>query len=282
MKFVTNQIMKDLNSVHLSNFPDVSNISDEKDLVEIMDRVRNICNAALSIRNDKNIRIRQPLSDLLVIDSKCELLKDYIKIIEEELNVKSVSLSNDIDSYASLALNINFPVLGKRLPTKMKQIIASSKKGEWERLDNGNIKILDEELTGEECQLKLVPKDKNNSAPLGSNDALVILDLNITEDLKYEGIARDLVRIIQQSRREADLHISDHIEIIIDSDNKEIIESVNKFADGNDYSISQQTLADNISFSDTASCVYKDKFEIAGTNINLGFNLVVNKKAAAY
>ena len=113
-------------SVHLSDFPNVDDFPSDRKLIATMDKVRSICNAALAIRNEENIRIRQPLQSLLVVAPELELMDEYTDIIKDELNVKHVTLSSDLDEYAELQLNINFPVLGKRLPEKMKLIIAAS------------------------------------------------------------------------------------------------------------------------------------------------------------
>ncbi|MCH2037803.1 MAG: DUF5915 domain-containing protein [Rickettsiales bacterium] len=269
-------------SVHLSDFPNVDDFPSDRKLIATMDKVRSICNAALAIRNEENIRIRQPLQSLLVVAPELELMDEYTDIIKDELNVKHVTLSSDLDEYAELQLNINFPVLGKRLPEKMKLIIAASKKGEWTKLANGNVRILDEELSNEECSLRLVPKNSKGAHPLASNDALVILDLDIDDMLHKEGIARDIVRLIQQSRKSADLHVSDFIDIVIETESELVKEVVELFSsDNSEYSIVAQTLASSISIGEHASCSHRQSFELdGGHHFSLGFDVVLAKKTA--
>lgn len=268
-----------ITSVHLANFPDINTLPEDKQLVADMDKVRDACNAALSVRNAENIRIRQPLATLTIVGEGASRLEPFFPLIKDELNVKEVSLSEDVKSVASHNLKINFPVLGKRLPEKMKQIIPASKKGEWKQLPNGRIEILGEELTPEECSLTLEPKAKNGAQPLSTNDALVILDLNITEELRLEGIARDLVRLIQQSRKDADLNVSDRIELIIETDNADIRKAVEDFSRGNDFSIADNTLATEFTLGSTKNCQHSFEQTLEKATVTIGFSVAEGKRA---
>ncbi len=222
-------------SVHLSSFPELPKAilgessldrprigladsgDDEQELVAQMDWVQDVCNAALAIRNKINIRVRQPLKSAMIITKKTAY-QHFNFIIKDEINVKDVSVSEEFDRYATLKLSINNPVLGKRLPEKMKQIIPASKKGEWKQVD-GTVEICGEKLLAGEYSLQLEPKPeyKDRAQALSSNDALVILDITITPELEAEGIARDMVRAIQQARKDAALHVSDRIALYIDA-----------------------------------------------------------------
>lgn len=233
-------------SVHLLDFPDVSMLPDDSALVRDMDRVRDVCNTALSIRNTENIRIRQPLQSLTIIAKDAKNLEPYKALIQDEVNVKEIELNEHIDEHADFQLKINFPVLGKRLPKKMKQLIPASKKGEWTQTENGLIEILGETLTTEECTLELKPKESNGTQALSSNDALVKLNLEIPQILYLEGLARDLVRLIQQSRKEANLNVSDRITINIKTDNSNLQQAIDTYTESNIYSMAEQTLAVNI------------------------------------
>ena len=114
-------------SVHLEIFPNVEDIKIEENLVKVMDQILDICNAALFIRSEENIRIRQPLSNLLVhlegIDKGTydNCIKQFEDLIKDEVNVKSIIYQENVQEYADLKLSINFPLLGKRLPEKMKE-----------------------------------------------------------------------------------------------------------------------------------------------------------------
>jgi isoleucyl-tRNA synthetase len=244
-------------SVHLADFPSqfyglvVENTPDGIDQLHAMEKVRDICNAALAVRNTSKIRVRQPLPTLDIIASEdaLKLLFDSTAalqlqdIIESEVNVKSLTFSadyNEILKRADYRLQINSAVLGKRLPEKMKQILPASKKGEWKQLD-GTVEIAGEKLLAGEFVLQLEPKPefKDRAQALSTNDALVILDTTITPELEAEGIARDVVRMIQQARKDADLHVSDRIQLYLDAP-----DAVNKALFTHKAYVMEQTLSE--------------------------------------
>lgn len=231
-------------SVHLAEFPEVETWSSDKQILNDMERVRNICNAALGIRNKLNIRVRQPLNGMEIIGDG-GVKDEILLIVLEEANLKSYTASGaaSIDAYATLKLSINSQVLGKRLPEKMKQILPASKKGEWKQVENGGVEICGEKLLPEEYTLQLEPKPefKDRAQALSTNDALVILDTEITPELEAEGLARDVVRLIQQARKDAGLHVSDRIVLSIAGDDA----LVNAVASHAAY-ISEQTLSNRI------------------------------------
>ncbi len=114
----------------------------------------------------------------------------------------------------------------------------------------------------EECELLLEPKDKKNSAPLSTNDALVVLDLNLTPELISEGLARDVVRMVQQARKDANLNITDRIELDIAT-----TANIVNFADY----IAEQTLAKTVKFGSGAGAhVFEN--DLDGSKIKIGFN----------
>jgi isoleucyl-tRNA synthetase len=266
-------------SVHLQDFPDVSGIDDAAELVADMDRVRDICNAALALRNKNNIRVRQPLNKIEIVVNDMNIAdrwhklygREIAKIIEDEINVKEVGEGNMyLDDYASLVLQINSAALGKRLPAKMKQILPASKKGEWKHFGDGTVEIAGEKLLPSEYTLQLVPKEeyKDKASPLPTNDAVVILDLKVTPELEAEGRARDLVRMIQQARKDAGLNVGDRITLAVDvpADFKAAI------AAHGDY-IKEQTLAVSIG-EGSASASSKITQELDGEQFVIGLSKV--------
>jgi isoleucyl-tRNA synthetase len=257
-------------SVHLADFPDVKHIGDEAHLVHDMDRVRDSCNTALSIRGVENIRVRQPLASLTIVDKDTDRLKDYAELIKDEVNVKDVKFSADVAAKADLKLKVNFPVLGKRLPEKMKDIIAATKQGNWKQTKDGLVEVVGEVLTREECSLLLEPKDKKGAQSLSSNDALVILDLNITDELKIEGVARDLVRFIQQSRKDADLKITDRIALNIETSNDDIMAALDSFGNY----IAEQTLANSVELGTAGNSNHRFEQKIEGAQVVIGLSKV--------
>jgi len=264
-------------SVHLAEFPNVSAIAEKTGLVANMDVVRGICNAALSIRNKANIRVRQPLSKLDVFGTKFSG-DDYCRrIIEDEVNVKEVEFKTqeEMQGIAAADLKIISQVVGKKHPKEMKLILAASKKMEYESLENGDIKIAGVQLIQhEDFVLNLKPNQgyENNAAsfPLGNTQGLVVLDLSLTPELIAEGMARDVVRMVQESRKKADLHISDKISLVITAP-----DAVAKAVEtgGNKQYIADQVLAASVTVG-AGSGEFSFEHELEGEKVVISFSKV--------
>ena len=261
-------VISDGGSLHLRSFPESKEI--DTDLIATMDRVQDACKAALHIRNEAGIRVRQPLAKVIFIGvSAKDAFSDELKqLVLDEINVKEwVNLeSSEILKYADYKLKINFPILGKRLASKVKDIIAANKNGDWSYQD-GKLLIAGEELLAEEFELLLQPKKEfaDSIAPLSSNDALVLLDLKITEELRIEGIARDLVRFIQQARKNIDLEITDRIKVYISSHSEQVEKAI---AVWQNY-IKEQTLCDEIVDNEMNDNANTEQLEIEDHSVNI-------------
>ena len=211
-----NQKNKTNLSVHLTDFPIIKDIEVDNELVKTMDQVLDICSTALFIRSSENIRVRQPLATLKIIVANSVSFKDFEDLIKDEINVKSIAYSDDLANSADQKLSINFPTLGKRLPQKMKEIISLSKQGKWKQQDN-KLVIAGEELLPTEYSLVLEPRASKGAKPLSNNQGMIWLDLNITKELENEGIARDIIRLVQQARKDAGFDVSDRIKLELKS-----------------------------------------------------------------
>lgn len=261
-------------SVHLQDFPKTSFLDDERDLVRDMDLVRSICSSALFIRDQKNLRVRMPLKELTIIGNKAENILDFKDIIADEINVKSIKTRNDIADVAELKLQINFKKIGVKYGSKVKEITECIKNNEWQQIAPNQvlIKLKDSEiiLVDDEFDLKLNIRDQNNSkyafATLPGNDCLIQLDIEVTEELQEEGIARDIVRAIQQNRKDADLNVSNRISLVFFSDNQAINQIITKYSGY----IKEQTLCLDIeiknencvtSKEETSTLFFKNKIE---------------------
>ena len=154
---------------------------------------------------------------------------------------------------ADLKLAVNFKKIGAKMGPKIKSIMAASKSGEWQENSEGGIDIAGVILGGDDFELKLTPKDSGDKGlaiqALPDNSHLISLDINVTEELKNEGVARDIVRLVQQARKDADLNVSDKIELSVGSDSKEIKACISNFKDY----IAKQVLANSVNFSENLS-----------------------------
>jgi len=263
-------------SVHLQDFPDVSFLNDEKDLVMQMDLVRSICSTTLSIRDNKNLRVRLPLNQLIVIGKNASRILNFKDIIAEEVNVKSVEIKEEISDLAELKLQINFKKIGAKYSSKVKEIMEAIKKGEWVKISDKEIAIAGVNLVDDEFEIKLTTKNTDDKKyiimALPSNDCLIQLDIEVTKELEEEGVARDIVRAIQQNRKEADLNVSDRINLKIFSTNSQTLEVAKKFATY----IQEQTLGESLEVaSDQESVKSTTKFffesKIENGDLTVGF-----------
>jgi isoleucyl-tRNA synthetase len=201
-------------SVHLADWPTVDEVPENAELVVAMDLVRDVCSATLSVRKAHQRRVRLPLNSLVVATPEAERLTDFVDVIAEEVNVRSVELTDDVASVATERLQLVPAKLGPRLGKEVQQVIKAHKSGDWSVVD-GLVTVGGQELLDGEYALELVAEDDKASAGLANGGGVVALDVDVTEELEVEGRARDLVRLIQQARRDADLDVSDRIELSI-------------------------------------------------------------------
>ena len=205
-------------SVHLTDFPDVTGLNVNETLMVQMDLVRMVSSTVKSIREEHKLRNRLPLKSMTVAGEKASQLYDFVEVIKDEVNVKNVELTTNIQSVADTFLYLKTPLIGKRLGRFMKDIMAASKTGEWSQNADGTLSIAGQVLTSEEYELRLVMKEGFDGQPLPDNTAVIQLDTEILPELEKEGIARDFVRMIQSERKEKDFDVSDRIKLFYHSD----------------------------------------------------------------
>jgi isoleucyl-tRNA synthetase len=208
-------------SVHLKNYPEFSTKYENDNLVETMDRVREICSIGLSIRKKNKIRVRQPLSKITIVDNNISKLKKFSNLIKNELNVKEVlfmELKNDKSKNIKVQLELKPRILGPRIGSLVQFAIAAAKLGDWTE-SNGKIKLKTAEgpldLQKDEWE-KIIVASSGVHAGILQKGGYVILDTKLTVELEDEGYVRDLIRKIQETRKETGLDVSDHINLFLD------------------------------------------------------------------
>ena len=202
-------------SVHLQNWPDLNELPEDPELVSRMDQIREAASMALRLREDAGLRVRLPLSSVTIAGKEASKLTDVVQLLAEEINVHEVILTEDIGVLADLSLRPNGNLLGPRLGGEVQKVFAAAKQGKWNLVPGEQIEIAGQILSPEEYEIALEPSDPVNTASLRSNESVVVLDMEITPALEAEGAARDLIRTIQQARKEADLDVTDRIEVEI-------------------------------------------------------------------
>ncbi len=199
-------------SVHLCDWPDAAAIPSDPDLVDVMDRIRDVCSVTLSVRKAHGQRVRQPLASLTVAAPGSSVFEQFSDLIADEVNVKQLHLTDDVAAVASSVLQVVPAALGPRLGGQTQQVIKAVKAGEWTEV-NGVVHAGGFDLQPGEYSLKLVAVADGASAALGDGRGVVVLDIEVTPELAAEGLARDLVRLVQQARRDAGLDVGDRIHL---------------------------------------------------------------------
>ncbi len=218
LPLVTEEIYQGLTgerSVHLTDWPDPDSLPADPGLVAAMDTVRSVCSSALSIRKARGLRVRLPLASLHVTAPGAPDLAPFADLIQDEVNVKQVSFTEDVGADATYELRLVPAALGPRLGTDMQQVMRAYKSGDYELRVGQPPVVGGVELLEGEAEVRLVATDPQSSATLPGGAGIVRLDTTITPELEAEGLARDLVRTIQQARRDAELHVSDRIRLVV-------------------------------------------------------------------
>ena len=204
-------------SVHLRDWPRLDELPADDELVAAMDRVRDVCSATLSVRKAHGRRVRQPLATLTVAVPDAERLVPFVDIIADEVNVRDVSLTDDVGAIAGHVLQVVPATIGPRLGRHTQDVIRAVKAGDWS-LEGDRVVAGGHWLEPGEFTLTIVADGERPSATIGDGSGVIVLDVDVTPELEQEGRARDVIRLVQQARRDADLAVTDRIEVTITAD----------------------------------------------------------------
>ncbi|MEI7966060.1 MAG: isoleucine--tRNA ligase [Actinomycetota bacterium] len=217
LPLTTEKIYKELTglrSVHLEDWPDASIVPSDIELETVMDQVRDVCSTTLSLRKVHSRRVRLPLDELTVASPLANALQSFVSIITDEVNVHKVTLTTELGQVAKHELQLIPAALGPRLGANTQKVIVAVKKGDWS-INRDEVIAGGVALEPHEFHIKLVAAagdtEKIASAALADGQGIVLLNIELTDALLAEGAARDIVRMVQQARREAGLAVSDRI-----------------------------------------------------------------------
>lgn len=233
-------------SVHLADWPDASAMPYDEALVAQMDRVRDGCSVGLALRENQKLRTRLPLPRVTLAGADASAMQPYVHLLQDELNIKDVAFADDLEAYGTFRLQVDAKALGPKLGKQMKGVLAATRSGHWQ-LDGDKAVAGGVTLEPSEFVLQLEPKEGFTAAALSTNDVVLVLDTEVTPELEQEGIARDFVRLVQQARKDAGLHVSDRITLVVAAEDatKAALEAHANY-------IQEQVLANAISHGDAA------------------------------
>lgn len=211
-------------SVHLADYPVADESVIDEELERDMSTARNLVELARNIRNENNIKTRQPLSDLLVSLSGAFNLADYEEIVKDEINVKTITLAND-SSFVNFNLKLNLKVAGKKYGKNVGPIQAALKalSGDEssEVVSSGAFRFVspDGEALVIGLDELLVDKEaKPGFASASGGGVTVALNTEITPELEQEGWVREVIRAVQDQRKKLDLPIEKRVNLAFDVD----------------------------------------------------------------
>jgi len=205
-------------SVHLTDWPDADSLPADPQLVADMDLVREVASTGSSVRKAKKLRVRLPLLKLTVALDKSvdpKRLEPFRDLIADELNVKSVELTDDIAAHGGFELAVNARAAGPRLGKDVQGAIKAVKAGEGVLNADGTLTAGPAVLLPEEFSSKLVAADPDWTAALADGAGLVVLDGTLTPALEAEGWAKDRIRELQELRKTTGLEVSDRIAVVM-------------------------------------------------------------------
>ena len=244
-----------LKSVHLAHFPEADVSVINKQLEEQMGLAQDITSMVLSLRRKENIKVRQPLGSIMIpaIDDKQKTdIEAMSALILNEVNVKNIKFVSNDEGILVKRVKPDFKKLGPKFGKLMKQVAAAvaamSQKDiiEFEKTGSFAFNIDGNEAVVEVADVDIISEDIPGWLVASDNKVTVALDITVTDELKREGIAREIVNRVQNIRKDKNFEITDRI-VVNMACAKNIAEAV---ADFNDY-IARQVLADSINLVDS-------------------------------
>lgn len=202
-------------SVHLQPFPLVREDLIDAELNDRMEHLISSVSLGRAAREKVQIKVRQPLRRLWLfsLDRKSHGLDDhFVSEISEELNVKEIVRNGSLEEFVRKDVKLNFPILGAKLGAEMKSVAAAVKAGQWSLDDEGKLAVGGHLLEPGEYELAYEARD--GYAAANDRDTLVVLDTEITGELRREGYAREIIRTVQDLRKQADYRVDDRIKIL--------------------------------------------------------------------
>lgn len=247
-------------SVHLEMFPECNESLINEHIEERMDLVRTLVGLGREARENAKIKVRQPISEVLIDVKYKSLIGDMVELIEEELNVKEVKFIDDASEYMTYVVKPNFKVAGPIFGPKIKEFANMLYDFDPKTIDGAKIKIGDDEFTLSSDLVEIKVNSKEGFDVSAEDNKYIILNTVLTKDLIDEGYAREIVSKVQQERKNQNLDIVERINLYFSADD-EIKEAIKNYKEY----IMNETLSLDIKEKDNIN----DKFDINGHEVYL-------------
>ena len=235
--FLTDDIYTKLTneeSIHLSTFPEYDESKVNEKIEKRMDLVRDLISLGRNARENSKIKVRQPISEVILDGKNEELISDLTNLIEEELNVKKVTFTPELVKYMTLEVKPNYKVCGKMFGSNISSFANELNNLNQEDINNlskGNsitIRFMEEnlEITPDMVDIRVNSKEGYDAAYL--NDNFIVIDTKLTDELILEGIAREIVSKVQNLRKDSGFEVENRINLYYDGDLDDVL---SKFTD---------------------------------------------------
>ena len=263
-------------SIHLCDFPEADESLTDEGILNEVDTVIQIVSLCRSARNNANIKIRQPLAELALFAKKDvnEIALNNQEEILEELNIKSLNLVENESDLVKYTVKPNLPVLGQKHGKDVSRISDFiSKTG-----DNKLIKLIQSDkplhIQGESGDLEIFPNElivegiAENGYGISTGKNIVVgISTEISDELKQEGMVRDLIRQVQNLRKDSGLKVEDRIEIGIHG-SKELNDAVNSYKSY----FMNEVLGVKLEIGHSAALTFNESVKINGEKIIIGIS----------
>lgn len=269
MPFVSEHIFRNLTwkeSVHLEIFPNVNQGFILDNLNSSFDKTAKLVNLWLAFRSRNKLRVRQPLASATIWEN---LDNYYLEVIKEELNVKEIIILEDSSKIAKKVCRPNAKLIGPKFGKDVQKVIVEAKNGNFEELEGGKIKVWEFTLESGEYEIAYEKLDETMDIEAGFG-MVIAMDAKLTPELIAEWYARDLVRHIQESRKEADFEVDDRIQIQLIINNEQLI--IKWVIDNFKKYIEQETLSTIVDVLDNPS--YEKEIELEEYKIKVALKKI--------
>jgi isoleucyl-tRNA synthetase len=218
-------------SIHLTNYPEANTAAIDTSLERSMEAVRTVVNLGRRLRRQHELRVRQPLEAITVVSRDAlqrAAIADHAELIKDELNIRAVHVEADETHLVEVSAKANFKKLGPRFGKEMRAVADAIEQLEHDAvttlLAGEPVTVLGHEITADEVAVQRQPLE--GLVVTTASDITVALDINVTDELRSEGIAREFVNRVQGLRRDRDLDVSERIAIQWSTSDPEIVESL--------------------------------------------------------
>ena len=281
LPFVTEHMYKNISkedhkSVHLCSYPDFDDKKIDLELIEKVDVLKKVMEGGRAARKKANIKVRQPLSKIKIYETNPDVaafIKSQENIILDELNMKAIIITENLEDIGSFTIKPNFKILSSKFGDDMQDVIKDISKMDgyktmYSYLKNEKIPSEDFDIINEDIIPEIEGKEGHEA--FFSNNIIISIETDIDKDLKMEGLVREIIRHIQVMRKDAGFDVDDRI-ILSNDFSKDIINAIEKY---NEYFMNEILCLDIVDKMENSD--YNSIFDYEGNC----FNIYIKKESS--